>query len=62
VILKLHSAFFFKFLDSPKKKRHATLAHGDFKYEWVTKIDDGTWFLVDACSVEVRNACKIRGS
>jgi hypothetical protein len=45
VILKIHSAFFFKFLDSADKTAaltNPTPADG-FKYEWVTKIDeDGT--------------------
>jgi hypothetical protein len=49
VILKIHSAFFSKFLDSADKT--ATLTNptpvGCFKYEWVTKVDeDGTWGLV----------------
>jgi hypothetical protein len=49
VILKIHSAFFFKFLDSADKT--TTLANatpvGGFKYEWVTKVDeDGSWALV----------------
>jgi hypothetical protein len=49
VILKIHSAFFFKFLDSADKT--AALADstpvGGFKYEWVTNIDeDGSWSLV----------------
>jgi hypothetical protein len=55
VILKIHSAFFFKFLDSPEKT--STLADptpaGRFKYEWVTKADeDGTWALVAARKVD----------
>jgi hypothetical protein len=55
VVLKMHSAFFFKFLDSLDKKPTDTVAPGAFKYEWVTKIDeDGSWFLVDARSIEVR--------
>jgi hypothetical protein len=54
-VLKMHSAFFFKFLDSPDKTPPATVAPGTFKYEWVTKIDeDGSWSLVDARSIEVR--------
>ena len=49
VILKIHSAFFFKFLNSADKT--AVLANstpvGGFKYEWVTKIDEGgSWSLV----------------
>jgi hypothetical protein len=55
VVLKMHSAFFFKFLDSPDKIPAAAVAPGPFKYEWVTKIDeDGSWSLVDARSIEVR--------
>jgi len=54
-ILKLHSAFFFKFLDSADKRPADTVAPGSFKYEWITKIDeDGSWSLVDARSIEVR--------
>jgi hypothetical protein len=49
VFLKIHSAFFFKFLDSADKTAaltNLTLA-GGFKYEWITKIDgDRSWSLV----------------
>ncbi|TVY93029.1 hypothetical protein LAWI1_G004291, partial [Lachnellula willkommii] len=49
--LKLHSAFFRKFLDSPEKEIVATSS--GFRYEWVTKVDeDGTWSLVWAGSAE----------
>jgi hypothetical protein len=59
VVLKMHSAFFFKFLDSPDKASPATVAPGVFKYEWVTKIDeDGSWSLVDARFIEVRK-CRL---
>jgi len=55
MVLKMHSAFFFKFLDSPDKTPPETVAPGAFKYEWATKIDeDGSWSLVDARSIEVR--------
>jgi hypothetical protein len=54
-MLKLHSAFFFKFLDSPDKPPTGPVGPRDFKYKWITKIDeDGSWSLVDARSVEVR--------
>jgi hypothetical protein len=55
VILKLHSEFFFKFLDSPEKMIPGVLIAPGFKYEWVTKVDeDGEgWGLVDARSIEV---------
>lgn len=47
-ILKMHSQYFFKFLDSADKV--IGTGHGDFKYDWVTKIvDDGKdWQLVAA--------------
>lgn len=53
VILKLNSAFFFKFLDSPDKE-NAAPASGGLKYEWITKVDeDGTWGLVVAVDGKV---------
>ncbi|KAI9648199.1 hypothetical protein NHQ30_002831 [Ciborinia camelliae] len=46
VILKLHSEFFRKFLDSPDKK--PAEASAKFRYEWVSEIEeDGTWHMVD---------------
>ncbi|PVH87081.1 hypothetical protein DL98DRAFT_581811 [Cadophora sp. DSE1049] len=47
-ILKMHSQYFYKFLDSTDKA--AGTGHGGFKYDWVTKIvDDGKdWQLVCA--------------
>jgi hypothetical protein len=48
VLLKLHSSFFRKFLDSPDKEGTIP-GSAEFKYEWVTKIDDdGSWHLVSA--------------
>jgi hypothetical protein len=47
--LKMHSAFFRKFLDSPEKKLPATsdTTSTSFRYEWITEVDtDGTWSLV----------------
>ncbi|KAM0153488.1 hypothetical protein ACHAPG_007025 [Botrytis cinerea] len=45
-ILKIHSAFFRKFLDSPDKKPAEPSA--EFRYEWVSEIeDDGEWHLVE---------------
>jgi hypothetical protein len=50
--LKLHSAFFRTFLDSPDK---ATATSGSFQYTWVTKVDeDGSWSLVCGDKEEVR--------
>jgi hypothetical protein len=49
VILKIHSAFFFKFLDSAEKTASLTnpIPAGGFRYEWITKIDeDGGWAFV----------------
>ncbi|CAG8959314.1 hypothetical protein HYFRA_00013084 [Hymenoscyphus fraxineus] len=68
-ILKLYSAFFRKFLDSPDKQlNHDVQAHdrsrgmdghvdnGKFKYEWVTEVDDdGTWSLVAASNASQNN-------
>lgn len=62
VILKLHSNFFFKFLDE-KQAAVATSAsgtigsgNGQFKYEWVTQVDkDRTWSLVSAGGGKVRD-------
>ncbi|TVY44769.1 hypothetical protein LSUB1_G000600 [Lachnellula subtilissima] len=49
--LKLHSAFFRTFLDSPEKGLPATSC--GFRYEWVTEVDkDDTWSLVWAGSTE----------
>lgn len=51
IILKLYSAFFRKFLDSPDKKNEA---FSGFRYNWVTKVDsDETWSVVAAESLDV---------
>jgi len=61
VLLKAHSAFFGRFLDSPDKASDMDLSSASpvsgFKYEWVTKIDeDGAgWNLIAAPSTEVRS-------
>ncbi|TGO39697.1 hypothetical protein BHYA_0049g00330 [Botrytis hyacinthi] len=55
VILKLHSAFFRRFLDPPGRddKDENT---GSFKYEWVTLYDDdGSWSLFDARNIKHDN-------
>ena len=53
VILKLHSNFFFKFLDSPDKAA-AVPVQGGLGYEWVTKVDeDGSRSLVAAMDRKV---------
>lgn len=40
-ILKVHSEFFRKFLDSPDKKSSESASTArTFKYEWVTEVDD----------------------
>ncbi|KAF7917924.1 uncharacterized protein EAE98_009952 [Botrytis deweyae] len=55
VILKLHSAFFRRFLDSPGKdgKDENT---GSFKYEWATVYDDdGSWSLFDTRNIKHDN-------
>jgi len=53
-VLKLHSAFFRKFLDSPDKVNATTTKN--FKYYWVTKVDeDGDWQLITLRASEVRS-------
>lgn len=50
VVLKLHSAYFWKFLDSPDKTDDPPTGTA-FKYEWVTKVDEedkSGWQLVCA--------------
>ncbi|KAF7919806.1 hypothetical protein BELL_0052g00060 [Botrytis elliptica] len=45
-VLRLHSAFFRKFLDSPDKKPAEPSA--EFRYEWVSEIEeDGEWHMVE---------------
>jgi hypothetical protein len=49
VLLKMYSAFFRKFLDSPDKEQTTNGVTGAFQYEWVTKVDeDGDWHFVSA--------------
>ncbi|TVY26787.1 hypothetical protein LHYA1_G004388 [Lachnellula hyalina] len=49
--LKLHSAFFRTFLESPEKGLPVTSC--GFRYEWVTEVDkDDTWSLIWAGSTE----------
>jgi hypothetical protein len=52
VILKLYSAFFRKFLD-PANKQGETTPGTNFKYEWVTEIDDDGkgWHLISESSL-----------
>lgn len=51
VVLRMYSAFFRRFLDSPDKDGRDENT-GKFKYEWATKYDaDGSWSLVDARSL-----------
>ncbi|RDW76122.1 hypothetical protein BP5796_06943 [Coleophoma crateriformis] len=52
-IMKLHSAFFRRFLDSPDKTADPSMPvrRGAFKYNWITKVDeDGSWALVSDTS------------
>ncbi|KAK6583446.1 hypothetical protein PZA11_004522 [Diplocarpon coronariae] len=50
-ILKMHSAFFYKFLDSPDKQDIVQV--GPFKYEWATRVDpDGDWGLEVASNIK----------
>ena len=53
-MLKLHSVFFYKFLDSADKALAPLTPPNGFRYTWVTSVDiDGTWALVDHCSQKV---------
>lgn len=57
VVLKMNSAFFFKFLDSAEKTTLQAVTapiSGRFKHDWVTKVDDdGTWSLIAATDGKV---------
>ncbi|KAF7943896.1 uncharacterized protein EAE97_005966 [Botrytis byssoidea] len=45
-ILKLYSAYFRKFMDSPDKESASPSAM--WKYEWTAKVEeDGSWYVVD---------------
>jgi hypothetical protein len=49
-ILRLHSAYFRKFLDSADKPERP--ASASFQYEYVTMVDDdGSWALIHASKV-----------
>ncbi|KAF7911422.1 uncharacterized protein EAF01_002929 [Botrytis porri] len=49
-ILKQHSEFFFKFLDSPEKIQSE---NSEWKYDWVSEVeDDGEWHLVAKQNVQ----------
>lgn len=51
IILKLHSAYFRRFLDSPEKEKDDPLP-GRFAYKYVAVIDDdNTWALEPAAKV-----------
>jgi hypothetical protein len=57
-ILQLHSAFYFKFLDSPDKQLSTASSTGASMYQWVTEIDsDGSWALVALSNKSVSNNC-----
>ncbi|KAM3086156.1 hypothetical protein ACMFMG_000292 [Clarireedia jacksonii] len=59
IILKMHSAFFRKFLDSPEKGSPLT---GKWRYEWGTVIDDdGSWSLVDIRNIPADHANDLDG-
>ncbi|CZR55435.1 uncharacterized protein PAC_05323 [Phialocephala subalpina] len=47
-LLKIHSKFFLKFLDSPDKIAAKTQDLGDIQYRWITKMDNDSngWHLV----------------
>jgi len=59
-LLKIHSIFFRKFLDSAEKDDRTSAAASSasaltkFRYKWVTSIDvDGDWHLVDGTKLKV---------
>ncbi|KAF7903041.1 hypothetical protein EAF00_002943 [Botryotinia globosa] len=53
-VLKLHSAFFRKFLDSPDKTPAEPSA--EFRYEWVSEIEeDGEWHIVEKSHAKANN-------
>lgn len=55
LILKLYSAYFRKFLDSPEKI--PALAEAIFKYDYISVVDDdGSWAL-DPVSKVVSSSC-----
>ncbi|RDW82795.1 hypothetical protein BP6252_03907 [Coleophoma cylindrospora] len=52
-VMKLHSAFFRKFLNSPNKTadQSVPVQQGTFKYTWITDVDeDGSWALISNTS------------
>jgi hypothetical protein len=54
VLLKLHWAFFRKFLDSPDKISTISGSASGIHYEWLTKVDDdGTWHLIAKGALKV---------
>ncbi|KAM0171697.1 hypothetical protein ACHAPF_007944 [Botrytis cinerea] len=56
VLLKLHSAFFRRFLDLHNKDGEGKNT-GSFRYEWATVYDDdGSWSLFDARNIKSNNA------
>lgn len=49
MILKQHSEFFFKFLDSPDKVQSEDR---EWKYDWISEVEeDGDWHLVSTQNV-----------
>ncbi|KAJ8065886.1 hypothetical protein OCU04_004987 [Sclerotinia nivalis] len=61
IILKLYSAFFRKFLDSPDKKPAA--ASAKFQYEWVSKIEeDGEWHVVEKSNAKPNDHVLLKGT
>ncbi|TGO53651.1 hypothetical protein BOTNAR_0290g00130 [Botryotinia narcissicola] len=58
-ILKEHSDFFFKFLDSPEKIESED---SEWKYDWVSEVeDDGEWHLVAKQNMQLRLAENVLG-
>ncbi|KAH7319429.1 hypothetical protein BKA65DRAFT_569797 [Rhexocercosporidium sp. MPI-PUGE-AT-0058] len=58
-VLKLHSTFFRKFLDSPDKP---TASSGKYWYSWVTKIKGGgsEWSLISGHIMQVDNVVELQ--
>jgi hypothetical protein len=64
ILIKLHSAFFRTFLDSPDKIVSTDAAEANpprgFQYEWATKVDEGgSWQLIAAPAImQVCKSCR----
>lgn len=62
MVLKLHSAFFRKFIDSAEKKDQ--VAQDGFSYNWTTSVDEDQkgWHLISTNDYKVSTQNKCRGN